>query len=331
MKKYLLGFFSLLALLGILSFFVPLTPSGLSVNVPYGSNVKVVAKNIAKNSIAPAFLFEITGRLSTVSMYLLGKKAPLKAGRYSLQQPQTVWSVWQTLNQQLPEMVDIRLLEGWNFKQIRQTINRHADLKHDTIQLDDAALMQRLGFPDVHPEGRFFPDTYQVSRGASDLVVYKAAFERMRKLSANAWRMKPDHSVLKSIDELIVLASIVEKETAADAERGLVASVFHNRLKIGMRLQTDPTVIYGMGDAYQGNIRKIDLQRDTPYNTYTRAGLPPTPIAAPSEASLYAAINPAKSAYIYFVAKGDGSGRSQFSETLSQHNRAVADYIQRLN
>jgi UPF0755 protein len=294
--------------------------------VSHGSNLKQVAKNVAKNSLAPAWLLEMTGRLSGT---LNPQKAPLKAGRYTLDEPQTAWGFWRTLSHNKPKMFDVKLLEGWTFKQIRAAINAAPDLKHDTLNLDNAALMQRLGEPDLWPEGRFFPDTYQISIGASDMVVYKAAFERMRKMSAAAWALKPADSPLTSVDDLINLASIVEKETAAAADRGWVASVFHNRLKIGMRLQTDPTVIYGMGDAYRGNIRKADLQRDTPYNTYTRAGLPPTPIAAPSEAALRAAANPPASGYFYFVAKGGqgaDAGRSQFSATLEEHNRAVTDY-----
>ncbi len=330
MKKYFIGVILFTALLCLLTLLVPVTTGGLNVSVPSGASIKMVSKNIAKNSLVPSWLLEITGRLSTLMIPITRQKIVLKPGRYTLEYSQTVWSIWRTLNQQLPQMVEIKLLEGWNFKQIRIAINRHTDLKHDTIYLDDAVLMQRLGVPELHPEGRFFPDTYQVSRGASDITVYKAAFERMRKMSSIVWSTKPANSVLKSVDDLINLAAIVEKETAAASERGLVASVFHNRLNLGMRLQTDPTVIYGMGAYYQGNIRKTDLQRDTPYNTYTRAGLPPTPIAAPSEASLWAAINPSKTNFIYFVAKGDDSGRSQFSTTLSQHNRAVTDYLSRL-
>ncbi|MEY3996999.1 MAG: hypothetical protein RL344_1342 [Pseudomonadota bacterium] len=330
MKKYFIGIIVFTALLGLLTLLVPVTSVGLNVNIPQGASIKMVSKNIAKNNLVPSWLLETTGRLSTLMMPIVGQKIVLKPGRYTLEHSQTAWSIWRTLNQQLPQMVEVRLLEGWNFKQIRAAINQHTDLKHETIYLDDAALMQRLGVPELHPEGRFFPDTYQVSRGASDITVYKVAFERMRKMSSTVWSTKPADSVLKSVDDLINLAAIVEKETAAALERGLVASVFHNRLNLGMRLQTDPTVIYGMGAYYQGNIRKADLQRDTPYNTYTRLGLPPTPIAAPSEASLRAAINPPKTNFIYFVAKGDGSGRSQFSSTLNQHNRAVADYLSRL-
>lgn len=329
-KVYTLALVIGLIIVIIGSIISPIIPAGVTVNVPYGATVKTVSKYMAKHTVLPAWVLNITGRLFFLSTHIIRQKTSLKAGIYTLDTPQTVWGIWRTLNDQLPKMVEVKLLEGWTFKQIRTAINQHPDLKHDTVNLDDRALMQGLHAADIHPEGQFFPDTYQVARQSSDWVVYKLAFDRMRKLSAKVWRTKPSNSLLKSIDELINLASIIEKETALDSERNLIASVFHNRLNLGMRLQTDPTVIYGMGTHYQGNLRKIDLQRDTPYNTYTRKGLPPTPIAAPSEASLWAAINPIKTQFIYFVAKGDGSGSSQFSETLNQHNRAVADYLNRL-
>jgi UPF0755 protein len=301
---------------------VPVTPDSFVVDVPQGASLRAVSKIVAKDSIAPAWLLELTGRLT-------GGAKSLKTGRYTLPVAQTALGFWQTLGQQTPEMVEIKLLEGWTFKQFRSAINTHNGLKHETQDWDNAALMKQLGAAELHPEGRFFPDTYMLVAGSSDITVYKTAFERMKKVASKVWDSRPAASPLKSVDDLINLAAIVEKETGLDADRGSVASVFHNRLNIGMRLQTDPTVIYGMGDAYKGRIRKVDLQEDTPYNTYTRAGLPPTPIAAPSEASLRAAMNPPVTQYIYFVAKGDGSGGSTFSVTLVHHNRAVQDYLGR--
>ena len=177
---------------------------------------------------------------------------------------------------------------------------------------------------DRHPEGRFFPDTYTYAKGSSDVAVLKRALRAMDKRLAAAWALRAPQSVAKTPDEALILASIVEKETGKGADRPLISAVFNNRLRVGMPLQTDPTVIYGMGEAFKGNLRKVDLQTDTPWNTYTRPGLPPTPIAMPGKASLLAAVQPAPGKALYFVARGDGS--SQFSETLDEHNRAVNKY-----
>jgi len=185
-------------------------------------------------------------------------------------------------------------------------------------------VMAALGAPDVHPEGRFFPDTYAFSKGASDLVVLKRAFASMQRRLDAVWAERAPESPLKSPAEALILASIVEKETGAPADRSMVAGVFSNRLRLGMPLQTDPTVIYGMGERFDGNLRKRDLLTDTPYNTYLRAGLPPTPIAMPGAASLVAAVKPPSTRALYFVSRGDGS--SEFSDTLAAHNRAVDKY-----
>jgi UPF0755 protein len=288
--------------------------------VPQGASLRTVAKIVAKDSAAPWWLLEASGRLT-------GAAKLIKAGRYTIPKDHSALGFWRALGTQTPEMAEVKLQEGWTFKQIRAAINANKDLKHDTQALDDAALMGVLGEPTLLPEGRFFPDTYLLVAGSSDVTVYRTAFERMKKVSAKVWAERPADTPLQSVDDLINLAAIVEKETGLATDRPKVASVFHNRLKIGMRLQTDPTVIYGMGENYKGRIRKIDLQTDTPFNTYTRTGLPPTPIAAASEASLKAALNPAQTDYIYFVARGDGGGGSRFSATLAQHNRAVADYL----
>jgi UPF0755 protein len=302
--------------------FVPLTPNSLQVTVPQGASLRTVAKIVAKDSVAPWWLLEASGRLT-------GAANAIKVGRYTVPEAHSVLGFWRALAAQTPEMVEIKLQEGWTFKQIRQAIDENDGLKHDTEGLDNAALMGVLGVPTLAPEGRFFPDTYMLVAGSSDVTVYRTAFERMKKIAGKVWQDRPADSPLKSVDDLINLAAIVEKETGLAADRPKVASVFHNRLKIGMRLQTDPTVIYGMGDAYKGKIRKADLLEDNPFNTYTRTGLPPTPIAAASEASLKAAIKPAETDYLFFVARGDGAGGSRFSATLSQHNRAVADYLAR--
>ena len=185
--------------------------------------------------------------------------------------------------------------------------------------------MEKLGKPGIHPEGRFFPDTYTYAKGSSDMAVLKRAAKAMDKRLDAAWALRNPDTPLKSPEQALTLASIVEKETGKPSDRGQIAGVFSNRLRVGMLLQTDPTVIYGMGDRFDGNIRKRDLQTDTPYNTYTRPGLPPTPIAMPGKAALLAAVQPAPTKALYFVARGDGT--SQFSATLDEHNRAVNKYI----
>jgi UPF0755 protein len=218
-------------------------------------------------------------------------------------------------------------VEGWNFRQVRAALAKAEQLRPDTVGESDAALMTRLGRPGIHPEGRFFPDTYTYSKGSSDVAVLQRAMRAMdRKLEA-AWATRSADSPLKTSEEALILASIVEKETGQARDRADVAAVFTNRLRIGMPLQTDPTVIYGLGASFDGNLRKKDLQTDTPWNTYTRSGLPPTPISMPGKAALLAVMQPARSKALYFVSRGDGS--SQFSTSLDEHNRAVNRYQRR--
>lgn len=221
-------------------------------------------------------------------------------------------------------LVTVRLIEGWTFRQFRAELARAEGLRADTAAMSDAQVMAALGRPGVHPEGRFFPDTYAYSRGSSDLAVLRRALHAMERRLAAAWEQRAPDLPLRTPEEALILASIVEKETGLEADRGLVAGVFVNRLRIGMRLQTDPTVIYGLGASFDGNLRRRDLETDTPYNTYTRSGLPPTPIAMPGKRSLLAAVNPQPTRALYFVARGDGT--SEFSETLTEHNRAVNRY-----
>ncbi|MEO5845188.1 MAG: endolytic transglycosylase MltG, partial [Caldimonas sp.] len=215
----------------------------------------------------------------------------------------------------------VRFTEGWTFRQIRAELARAESLKPTTAALSDAEVMAALGAPGVSPEGRLHPDTYLYSKGSNDLAVLKRAFRAMDRQLAQVWQERDPATPLRSAEEALTLASIVEKETGTAADRGRVAGVFVNRLRLGMPLQTDPTVIYGLGVAFDGNLRKRDLLADGPYNTYTRTGLPPTPIAVPGKASLLAAVRPEATKALYFVARGDGS--SEFSETLADHNRAV--------
>jgi UPF0755 protein len=215
----------------------------------------------------------------------------------------------------------VTLVEGWTFVQVREALSKAEHLALDTRGLEPDLIMQKLGKPGVAAEGRFFPDTYTYAKGSSDLGVLKRAMRAMDKRLDAAWSQRATNTPLKSPEQALTLASIVEKETGSASDRAQIAGVFTNRLKIGMLLQTDPTVIYGMGDKFDGNLRKRDLLTDTPWNTYTRAGLPPTPIAMPGKASLLAAVLPADTRALYFVARGDGT--SQFSASLEEHNRAV--------
>nr|WP_188662995.1 endolytic transglycosylase MltG [Arenimonas soli] len=214
------------------------------------------------------------------------------------------------------------VVEGWSLRELRAALARDERIRQTLADTDDAALMAALGREGVHPEGRFLPETYHYTRGMSDLDLLRRALLAMDKALAEAWESRLDDLPLETPDQLLTLASIIEKETGKASERPEIAGVFVRRLRLGMRLQTDPTVIYGMGSAYDGNIRRRDLTTDTPYNTYTRGGLPPTPIAMPGRAALEAAANPLPGNTLYFVSRGDGS--HVFSSTLAEHNRAVA-------
>jgi len=217
-----------------------------------------------------------------------------------------------------------RLIEGWKFRQFRAELAQAEGLKPSTAAWSDEELMAALGAPGVAPEGRFYPDTYTYSKGSSDLAVYRRAHRAMQQRLDAAWASRAADTPLKSPGDALTLASIVEKETGSPADRGKVAGVFVNRLRLGMPLQTDPAVIYGLGERFDGNLRKRDLLADAPYNTYTRSGLPPTPIAMPGKAALEAAVRPEPTKALYFVARGDGS--SEFSDSLAAHNRAVNQY-----
>ena len=221
------------------------------------------------------------------------------------------------------------IVEGWNIRQLRAALAKASPLKQETAELDDAALMEKLGHPGQHPEGRFLPETYVYTRNDTDLALLGRAHAALDKALDAAWQSRDQDLPLQSKEEALVLASIVEKETGIADERPQIAGVFLRRLKLGMRLQTDPTVIYGMGSTYAGNLRKVDLLADTPYNTYTRDGLPPTPIAMVGADALQAVTHPADGDALYFVAVGDGSGRHVFSKTLAEHEAAVREYIRR--
>jgi UPF0755 protein len=283
-----------------------------------GSAVKSAAQQISDAGVPlNVQLFALLARLS-------GKSAKMKAGTYELKPGTTPRQLISQLVRGEFAQESIAIIEGWTFKQMREAINSHPALKHDTAQMSDKDLLSLITPDFKNPEGLFFPDTYMFATGASDLQIYRQAYAVMKKRLNEAWAARNPSLPYKTPYEALIMASIVEKETGQAAERSMVAAVFVNRLRLGMLLQTDPTVIYGMGEKYKGKIHKSDLETDTPYNTYTRAGLPPTPIALPSEAALIATLNPASSDALYFVARKDGS--SEFSSNLSDHNRAVNKY-----
>ena len=255
-----------------------------------------------------------------------GRSRQIRAGSYEIETGVTARQLLDKMVRGDEALESVRLAEGSTFVQVREALARAPALKPATQGMSEAQLMAALGEPTLAAEGRFFPDTYAYSRGVSDLTVLKRAHAAMRRRLVSTWAERATDLPLKTMDEALILASIVEKETGREADRATVAGVFNNRLRIDMPLQTDPTVIYGLGAAFDGNLRKRDLLADTPFNTYTRRGLPPTPIAMPGAASLRAAVQPATTRALYFVARGDGSGGSIFSDTLADHNRAVNQF-----
>ena len=258
-----------------------------------------------------------------------GSARQIKAGSYEIESGETPRSLLLKLSRGEEALRAVVLVEGWNFRQVRNALKREESLKHDTLGLTNEDIMGRLNRPDLPAEGRFYPDTYTYAKGTSELALLRRALAAMDKRLEAAWSLRAPGIAITSPEQALVLASIVEKETGRGSDRTMISSVFNNRLRVGMLLQTDPAVIFGLGDKFDGNLRKRDLLADTPWNTYTRAGLPPTPIAMPGKAALIAAVQPAESRALYFVARGDGS--SQFSEDLDGHNKAVNRYIRGRN
>lgn len=297
---------------------LPQSAPMVDLSIEPGSSAREVAKDVAQAGLTvnPSMLYWWF-RLS-------GQSRQIKAGSYEIDTGTTPRSLLRKLVQGEEALRSVVLLEGWNIRQVRDALKKADQLKPLSQGLSDAALMEQLGRPGVHPEGRFFPDTYTYPKGSSDILLLQRAMRAMDKRLAKAWEQRDPTVVLQSPEQALILASIVEKETGRESDRTMVSSVFNNRLRIGMRLQTDPTVIYGLGETFDGNLRKNDLLTDTPWNTYTRTGLPPTPIAMPGKNSLLAAVRPAPSKALYFVARGNGS--SQFSASLDEHNRAVNKY-----
>jgi UPF0755 protein len=253
-----------------------------------------------------------------------GVSTAVKAGSYQVSAGLTPLVLLRKITRGEYAQAEIRFVEGWTFRQMRDTMNAHPDLKHDSESLSETEIMTKLGAPEAFPEGSFFPDTYVFAKGSSDLAVLTRAYRTMQKQLQAAWVQRDPELPVTDAYEALILASIVEKETGQGSDRAMIAGVFANRLRLRMKLQTDPSVIYGMGERFDGNLRKKDLVTDTPFNTYTRRGLPPHPIAMPGLASIAAVMHPAKTDALYFVSRGDGT--SEFSRTLIEHNRAVAKY-----
>ncbi len=298
----------------------PLKMTGDSVDVSIDprTSARGVADVVARSGIdVSPFLLHLWFRLS-------GDARQIRAGSYEIERGTTARSLLRKLVRGEESLRSLTLVEGWTFRQLRTALAKAPDLRQDTAGLSDADIMEALGRMGQHPEGRFFPDTYSYAKGSSDLKLLALALRTMDRHLQAAWENRAPDSPLRTPQEALILASIIEKETGIHADRALIAGVFNNRLRLGMMLQTDPTVIYGMGELFDGNLRKKDLQTDTPWNTYTRAGLPPTPIAMPGRESLLAAVAPASTKALYFVARGDGS--SAFSNSLDEHNRAVNRY-----
>ncbi len=283
-----------------------------------GSGLKSVAHQLAADGVLPE------GESFWILGQLLGKARSIRAGTYRLDKPLTPLEIIDKLARGDVVIAEMLFVEGTTMRQWLAQLESHPQVRHTLAGKGEAELRALFGVTESSLEGWFFPDTYRFAPGAADVEERKRAHAAMKKRLADTWSARDPDIALKTPYEALVLASIVEKETGLASERPMIAAVFLNRLKRGMRLQTDPTVIYGMGERFDGNIRKKDLGIDTPWNTYMRDGLPPTPIAMPGAASLKAAVNPADAAFLYFVARGDGS--HEFSRSLEEHNRAVAKY-----
>ncbi|GGX05627.1 hypothetical protein GCM10007242_08660 [Pigmentiphaga litoralis] len=255
---------------------------------------------------------------------ITGADRKVKAGGYEIVRGDSLWTVLNRLTRGDVTQRDVTFIEGWNYRQIRAALRRHPDIRQTLDGVDDTTLLTLLGTSATHPEGLFFPDTYLFSVGSSDIDILRRAYRAQAHELEEVWNKRSADLPLKTPYEALILASIIEKETGHEAERDRISGVFVNRLRIGMPLQTDPTVIYGLGESFDGNLRRRDLQADTAWNTYTRRGLPPTPISNPGRASLMAAVLPEPHRYLYFVSRGNGT--SAFSSSLDEHNRAVGTY-----
>ena len=294
---------------------VEMPEEGHLFDIERGLGVSQVARQLESDGIvenANAFIALVR---------VLGKSSEMKAGSYEAAGSITPLRLVEKLTRGEFTKGQIRFIEGWTFRQVRQALDQHPALLHDTQGMTELEILKALGAKETHPEGLFFPDTYHFAAGTSDLTILRQAYDKMHATLDATWQRRAERLPLKRKYQALILASIVEKETGDPNEREMVAAVFVNRLRKRMRLQTDPTVIYGLGEQFDGNLRKRDLLTDQPYNTYTRYGLPPTPIAMPGEAAIEATLRPANTSALYFVAKGDGT--HYFSDSLQEHNQAV--------
>lgn len=297
---------------------LPLPAEPYSFSLKQGTSLKGMSHQMHQDGlIRNERMFEWLGRM-------LGRAGEIKFGSYELEKTVSPLELLNIVTEGRVSQTHISIIEGTTFKQLRDTLDADPELRHDSATMSETEILQRVGASEAHAEGLFFPDTYYFASGVSDLAILKRAYQTMQQHLQKNWQQRSPGLPLQTPYQALILASIVEKETGQASDRAMIAGVFINRLRRGMLLQTDPAVIYGMGDKFDGNLRKRDLLKDTPYNTYTRAGLPPTPIALPGLAALRATLHPAKTDALYFVARGDGS--SVFSNSLAQHNRAVNKY-----
>lgn len=321
-KLLVLVLIAIVALAGWVIYFAkqPITLPAASQDLvlKHGSSLRGIAQQMVREGVlAEPWTFMLLIRAQ-------GLAGEIKAGNYELHEGMTNYDLFLMITDGITSQRSITFIEGWTFRQMREALNRHEDIRHLSIPMTDEEILRQIGATERVAEGLFFPDSYFFDSGMSDLDILKRAYETMQRKLAKSWETRAPGLPYRTPYDALIMASIVEKETGRASERPMIASVFLNRLKLGMRLQTDPTVIYGMGENFDGNLRKRDLLSDGEYNTYTRAGLPPTPIAMPGIAAIEAALHPAQSKALYFVGKGDGS--HAFSATLNEHNRAVHRY-----
>jgi UPF0755 protein len=310
-----------LFLLGVYVYWFSVTrlePEARIYVVESGTSLKAFARQLRREKILP------DAHTLVWIATLKGQSRELKAGEYRFRKGITALELLEQVIAGRVVEYPLTILEGWSFKQVLDTLANASKLTHSLQGLKAKQIMAMLGYPTLHPEGRFFPDTYYYSSGMSDLLILQRAFQKMEKALDEEWANRARDLPIKTPDEALILASIIEKETGKPDERARIAGVFVRRMRIGMKLQTDPTVIYGLGDKFNGNLTVPHLRQYTPYNTYVIKGLPPTPIAMPGREALRAAVNPENTKEIFFVSRGDGS--HEFSETLEQHNRAVSKY-----
>ena len=321
-RLFLLALICAMLLMGAIAYFAThardISPLPFDFYLKPGSSLKSAAHQMQQAGVlSEDWLFVGLARV-------LGKAGQIKPGNYQLEHPATPLQLLEMVSKGRVTQSEIAIIEGWSFKQFRAALNATPTLRHDSASLTDTEILQRIGAQEKFAEGLFFPDTYNFASGSSDIAILKRAYQTMQKRLQQGWQARETNLPFETPYQALILASIVEKETGAKRDRGTIAAVFINRMRKGMRLQTDPTVIYGMGEKFDGNIRKRDLLKDTEYNTYTRDGLTPTPIALPGWESIQAVMHPAASQALYFVARGDGT--SQFSNTLTEHNNAVNRY-----